>query len=255
MLVVQSIDWFNTLFWGIALIGFAAQMVDGALGMAYGVTSSSLMLLLGIPPQAISSSVHAAEVVTTGASGISHYFAGNLDKSLVLALAVPGVLGGAAGALLLARIPGDALRPIVSVYLLAVGILIARKVWIGNSLARKRPANPALGLTAGFLDAVGGGGWGPITTGSLIHQQHEPRKAIGSANAAEFFVTVTITAVLWHAFGLTYLKLVVALMLGGIVAAPLAASITKYVSAKVAMTSVASLTIALSLLNLGSLYA
>jgi uncharacterized protein len=255
MLDVQSLDWFSALFWAIALIGFAAQMVDGALGMAYGVTSSSLMLLLGVPPQAISTSVHAAEVVTTGASGISHYFAGNIDKSLVLALAVPGVLGGVSGALLLARIPGEALRPLVSVYLLIIGVLIARKAWLGSKSQHQRPAKPTLGLTAGFLDAVGGGGWGPITTGSLIHQQHEPRKAIGSANAAEFFVTLSITAVLWHAFGLTYLKLVIALMLGGIVAAPIAAQLTKFVSAKVAMSSVAALTISLSLWNLGVLYA
>jgi uncharacterized protein len=248
---LQALAWFGSAFWLIACIGFLAQMVNGALGMAYGVTSSALMLALGIPPQAISASVHAAEVVTTGASGISHYFAGNLDRTLVISLALPGVLGGIAGALLLTRIPGEAIKPLVSVYLLVIGVMIARKAWIGVRANLQRAAKPGLGLTAGFLDAVGGGGWGAITTGSLIHQQHEPRKAIGSANAAEFFVTTSITVVLWHAFGLMYLKLVAALMLGGVIVAPIAAQLTRFVSARVAMASVASLTIALSLWNLG----
>jgi len=235
----------------LVAIGFFAQLVDGAMGMAYGLTSSSLLLFFGVPPQAVSASVHAAEIATTGVSGISHSYFGNVDAKLVWKLAIPGVVGGVVGALLLSRISSAWLKPVVAVYLLSLGVVLLRRAWHWQPSPQTRNTGPSLGLLAGFLDAVGGGGWGTMTTGSLIAKNHEPRIAIGSANAAEFFVTVAISAVLFATFGLTHLQLIAGLILGGVVAAPLAASLTKLIPARVAMTAIGSLVILLSVLNLG----
>ena len=238
-------------FFMLVAIGFFAQLVDGAMGMAYGLTSSSLLLFFGVPPQAVSASVHAAEIATTGVSGISHSYFGNVDAKLVWKLAIPGVLGGVVGALLLSRVSNEWLKPVVAVYLLGLGTLLLKRAWHWQPSIVAKKTGPSLGLVAGFLDAVGGGGWGTMTTGSLLAKSHEPRIAIGSANAAEFFVTVAISAVLFATFGLAHLQLIAGLILGGVLAAPLAASLTKLVPARVAMTAIGSLVILLSVLNLG----
>ena len=160
------------------LVGFIAQLIDGSLGMAYGVSSNALLLTLGIPPAAASASVHTSEVFTTFVSGISHFKLGNVDMTLVKKLAVPGVLGGVCGAYVISNINSDLLKPIVSIYLLVMGIRILVRAFQNT---KERDADSFktipmafLGLIGGFLDAAGGGGWGPIVTTTLISQGSTP---------------------------------------------------------------------------------
>ena len=150
----------ETFFWFV-LIGLAAQLVDGALGMAYGLVSSSVLLGMGLPPAQVSASIHAAEVFTTGASGASHIALGNVDRRLFLRLAIPGVVGGVIGAYVLTQLPGDLIRPFVYLYLLVLAVLILVRA-SGRMVPRREVRRvPVLGFFAGLLDASGGGGWGP----------------------------------------------------------------------------------------------
>jgi uncharacterized protein len=227
-------------------IGFAAQLVDGALGMAYGVTAMTVLLSLGIPPAPASASVHTAEVVTTGISGLSHWGFGNVDRYLFQRLVVPGMIGGAIGAYVLTAVPGEAVRPFVSAYLLVMGALILLK-------AMRRPAPPReprglrpLGLLGGFLDAVGGGGWGPIVTSTLVGTGAAPRYAIGSVNAAEFFVTVVVAATFVVTIGVTHPRVVAGLLVGGALAAPLAAYVVRYLPTRPLMILVGTVVVLLS---------
>lgn len=232
-------------------VGFAAQMVDGALGMAYGITSSTLLLGLGVPPQAISAGVHAAEVFTTGASGISHYYVGNVDTKLVWNLALPGVGGGLLGALLLSYVELAWIKPFVAIYLFGIGAVILLRAVRFRVVKARAVGTKRLGLVAGFLDAVGGGGWGTLTSGRLIATDLEPRIAIGSVNAAEFFVTVAIAIVLLHKLEMTHWVWLTGLVLGGVVAAPIAARLTKSIPRRAALWVVGVLICGLSLINIG----
>lgn len=214
-------------------VGFLAQMVDGALGMAYGLLASSVLLAMGVAPATASASVHAAEMFTTGASGLAHWRAGNVIPRLVWRLAIPGVLGGALGAYVLTDWPVEVMKPLVNLYLMAMGALILRRALLPPVEA---PAHPprvvVLGFGGGFLDAVGGGGWGPIVTSTLIGRGNVPRTSIGSTNAAEFFVTTAITAVFVATIGLELWPVILGLVLGGVLAAPLAALMTRRVPAR-----------------------
>jgi uncharacterized protein len=247
----------DSALWGFIAffsIGFLAQLVDGALGMAYGIISSTLMLCIGMPPQTTSATVHAAEVFTTGASGISHSLLGNVDFALMWRLALPGICGGAAGALLLNQLQAPWLKPLVAFYLLCVGALIlfrALKPLAAKTAMRSTPRK--IGLVAGFLDAVGGGGWGTLTSGSLIAQNHPARIAIGSANAAEFFVTITITALLFKALAGVPLAWLAGLITGGVFAAPIAALISRRIPERPARIAVGSLIILLCVPTFGAI--
>lgn len=208
----------------IVAVAFAAQMVDGALGMAYGLTSTSLLLAFGQTPAAASAAVHLDETATTGASAISHHLARNADWRLVRPLAIAGALGGVAGASLLATGVGDLLAPAVSVYPTLMGGVVLWKAWRATPGIRPPQGLRRLGVVGGFVDAVGGGGWGPIVSGTLIASAGSARRMIGSSIAAEFFATCAITvAFAGHlglgAFGWTAL----ALVLDGVPAAPFAA--------------------------------
>ncbi len=205
-------------------IGFCAQLIDGAIGMAYGLTSTSVLLSFGIPPATASASVHAAEVFTTGASAVSHWRFRNVRLDLVLKLAVPGVIGGVTGAFVLANVDGQAFRPFIAAYLAVMGIWIIAKALKARQTVHREPRFVgALGLFGGFLDAIGGGGWGPIVTTSMVGQGAEPRKAIGSTNAAEFLVTLSISGTFFIAIGLELWPIILGLIVGGVVAAPIAA--------------------------------
>ena len=211
-----------------AAVGFLAQLVDGAIGMAYGVTVTSVLLGLGTSPAVASATVHAAEVFTTGASGFAHWRVGNVARSLVLRLAVPGAIGGVLGAWLLVGAPVVTIRVFVSVYLLALGGLILFKALRPRPAAALPPRKVfALGFVGGILDAIGGGGWGPIVTSTLIGRGDAPRIAIGSANLAEFFVTLAVSAAFASTIGLSGWPTILGLVLGGIIAAPLAALVTR----------------------------
>lgn len=234
-------------FWSLVVVGFLAQLIDGALGMAYGLSTSAFLATLGHPPAFVSATVHAAEVVTTGVSSLSHAYFRNLDRKVFAKLVLPGMLGGICGAYVLTRVPGDAIRPFVWGYLLIAGLFVLRRAF--------RPAPPelayapgyALGGAAGLLDAIGGGGWGTITTPTLIAQGTPPRYAIGTSNAAEFFVTLSISITFLLTFDWRRFDLVIALLGGGVFAAPVAAIVTKYIAPRLAMLLVGLTVMALAL--------
>jgi uncharacterized membrane protein YfcA len=229
-------------------VGFAAQIVDGAIGMAYGVTATTTLLSLGIPPAIASASTHAAEVFTTGASGFAHWRFGNIDWGLIRRLAVPGMIGGATGAYVLSSLPGETIRPVVSLYLVAMGGIVLWKAMRPAPSDDRPPRHVStLGLTGGFLDAVGGGGWGPIVTSTLVGQGAKPRYAIGSTNLSEFFVTLTITGTFVTTIGLELWPIIAGLILGGVLAAPFAAYATQKLPDRPLMVLVAVVIILLSL--------
>ncbi len=236
-------------FYLYVLVGFAAQMVDGAIGMAYGITSTSVLLSMGLPPATASACVHAAETFTTAASGLSHWKLGNVDRRLIWRLAVPGIIGGVIGAYVLSNVPGEVFKPYISAYLLLLGLFIIYKaVHRKPSFVDVPPNNVApLGFVGGLVDAIGGGGWGPIVTSTLLGQGATPRYAIGSVNLAEFFVTLAISATFFLTIGLELWPIITGLIVGGIVAAPLAALATKHLPAKVLMILVGCVIVLLSL--------
>lgn len=237
-------------FFVFVAIGLAAQLVDGALGMAYGVTSSSLLLAFGLPPAVASASVHAAEVATTGVSGLSHGLFGNVDRRLMWSLVLPGVLGATVGALLLSWADWAWLRPLVSAYLLVLGLLLVWRAWRGRRREPRTASVVPLGLGAGFLDAVGGGGWGPLATTHLMARHLEPRIAIGTANAAEFFVSLAVSAVFLFTLGISHVHVVLGLLVGGVVAAPFAAWLARRVPARPMMAAVGLMVAGVSVYNL-----
>ena len=228
-------------------IGFVAQMIDGALGMAYGVTATSVLLSTGVPPATASACVHAAETFTTGASGLAHWKLGNVDRKLLWRLAVPGAIGGAIGAYALSEFNGNTLKPFISAYLLILGIVILWKAFATKprESASAKTVAP-LGFFGGLLDAIGGGGWGPIVTSSLLGQGTTPRYAIGSVNLAEFFVTLTISTTFFLTVGLSLWPIITGLIIGGIIAAPFAAFAAKHIPAKALMIAVGCVVIVLS---------
>ena len=232
------------------LVGAAAQLVDGSIGMAYGVTATSILMSQGITPAVASAAVHAAEVFTTAASGAAHWRLGNIKWDLVKRLAIPGVIGAAAGAMLLSHVPGRTIQPFVSAYLLCLGgLIIWRAVRLHVPDAAKAPS-VFLGLVGGFLDAVGGGGWGAMVTTTLIANRNEPRYAIGSASLAEFFVTAVATATFIVTIGLSLWPVILGLVAGGVLAAPFAALVARHVPARPIMLLVGVVVIALSARNL-----
>ncbi|MGA4719966.1 sulfite exporter TauE/SafE family protein [Fictibacillus nanhaiensis] len=224
----------------LALIGLVAQLIDGSLGMAYGVTSTSLLLVAGIAPAAASASVHLAEVVTTAASGASHIKFGNVDRQVVLRLILPGSIGAFVGACFLSNLPGDLIKPYISIFLILLGIYILyrflfklgeKKATENGKPFTKKQLIP-LGLLAGFLDATGGGGWGPVTTPVLMAKQDmKTRKVIGSVDTSEFAVAVSASIGFFIALGWEQVEWlwVGALMLGGVVAAPIAAWLVRLI--------------------------
>jgi len=234
------------------LVGFIAQLIDGALGMAYGVSSNSFLLGIGVPPAAASASVHMAEVVTTAISGASHWRLGNLDRKLVKSLLLPGALGAVVGAYILTNAPGDLLKPFIAVYLLIMGVIILAKGLNRDHKEQKVISHiSALGVVGGFFDAIGGGGWGPIVTSTLIARGNNPRFTIGSVNFSEFFITFSqsVIFVFTLQFGL-YWKIILGLLIGGAVAAPLAAVVTKKLPVRPLMLLVGVLIILLSIRTL-----
>ncbi len=205
-----------------ALIGFMAQLVDGALGMAFGVLSTTSLLAFGVPPATASAVTHVTEIFTTAASGTSHIVHRNVNWRLVARLAPAGMIGGAAGAFILSNVDGKFIEPFVSAYLAGIGFYILFKA-IGPLWPRevKDRIVPWIGAGGGLLDAMGGGGWGPIVTGSLIGRGHAPRQVIGSTNLTEFLVTSVISATFILSLGWSELSSASGLILGGVIAAPL----------------------------------
>ena len=220
-----------------AAVGFGAQLVDGALGMAYGVVSTTTLLAMGVSPANASASVHAAKVFTGAASALSHIYHKNVSWKLLALLSAGGVIGGIAGTFLLTSVDGEKIKPFVVAWLGLMGLVILYRAWKGvrpKPFSWKSPL--PLGLVGGFFDSVGGGGWGPVVTSTLLGSGADPRKAIGTTNAAELFVASAISAAFlsallsghWETDGLRdQVSSVLGLIAGGVVAAPLAGWMTK----------------------------
>ena len=225
-----------------AALGFAAQLVDGALGMAYGLLCTSALLATGAPPALASASVHAAEVVTTGLAGGSHLWHRNVDWRLFRRLAPAGVAGGALGAYVLTELPADVVRPLVTAYLLGITALIAWRLFTGHTARPVRALGVApVGAGGGFLDAVGGGGWGSLVTSTLVARGENPRHAIGSAGLAEFLVTAAISGTFLATLDLAaYGRVVLGLVIGGALAAPLAGWFSRVMPPRALMGAVAA---------------
>lgn len=242
----------DSMFWNALLVGLLAQIVDGALGMAYGLTSTSFLLATGASPALATASVHMAEVFTTGVSGISHAKFGNVDKKLFLRLLVPGIIGGLLGALLVTQIDGKTLKPFITVYLLLMGVYVLSKAFRKHIATRKgEPKHVAkLALLGGFVDTSGGGGWGPVVTTTLVGTGHDPRTTIGSVNFAEFFLTLTSAASLFILVDETIWHVVAGLIIGGLFAAPFAAFACKKFSTRTLLILVGLLISGISLFNL-----
>jgi uncharacterized membrane protein YfcA len=245
---------FNQEFLIFFCIGVFAQLVDGTLGMGYGATSTSFLLAYGIPPAISSTGVHVAEMFTTGASAISHHRFGNINKKLVRHLLIPGVLGSIAGAYLLSDvIDGDAIKPFIAVYMIGLAIIIIRKAMQKNIIKKKTKRLNILASFGGFMDAVGGGGWGPIVTSTLLGRGRNPRYTIGSVNAAEFAVAFASGVTFMLFGGIQGWQVIIGLILGGVIAAPIAAILVNRIKRKPMMILVGVLIIVLSLKTLSKL--
>jgi len=224
-----------------SFVGFFAQLIDGALGMAFGLSSSSLLLAYGVAPAIASSSIHMSEIATTAVSGFSHYKFGNLDKKLALTLIVPGAVSAFLGAAFLSSLPGDMIKPFISSFLLLLGVyIIARFLFLrpSNDNKKRMPLKKRflypLGFLAGFFDSIGGGGWGPINTPVLLSQKGAtPRKVIGTVDTTEFAVTTSATLGFLLFLGIEQFNWlwVAAFVIGGVLAAPLAAWLVRIIPA------------------------
>jgi uncharacterized membrane protein YfcA len=241
----------SKVFWSAVAVGVIAQTIDGALGMAYGITSTTFLLASGVSPAVASASVHIAEVFTTGVSGISHVRLKNVNHKLFFRLLIPGIIGAVTGAILVSSVDGKMLKPFISAYLLIMGLYILSKVHRKIQALRHEPKHVAkLALFGGFMDAAGGGGWGPIVTTTLVGSGHDPRTTIGSVNFAEFFLTFGSAI----AFSILVedgpWPVVAGLVLGGVFTAPLAALLTRKLHAKTMLIMVGMLITIVSIFNL-----
>jgi uncharacterized membrane protein YfcA len=230
------------------IVGFCAQIVDGALGMAFGLIATTSMLALGVPPASASAMTHVAEIFTTAASGASHAWHRNINWKLVARLAPAGMIGGALGAYLLSNIDAGVIEPFVSAYLTAVGLYILFKAFqplfpreVGDRMV------PVIGFGGGVLDAMGGGGWGPIVTTSLLGRGHEPKKVIGSTSVTEFLVTLTISLTFVLTLGWSDMTSAAGLIIGGVIAAPIGAILVKRLPVRPLMVAVALVIIGTSI--------
>ncbi len=229
--------------------GFLAQMIDGALGMAYGVTATTFLLTLGLPPSVASASVHSSEIFTSGVSGYMHLKFGNVNSKLFKTLLIPGIIGAILGAYALTALEEYIyiIKPIVAVYTLILGVLILKKAL--KKRIEKRPFNKVgwLAMLGGSLDAIGGGGWGPIVSSTLIARGRHPKYTIGSVNLTEFFVSLASSVTFITLIGFSHWQVIVGLILGGMVAAPIAANLSRRLPIKTMMILVGIVVIVVSL--------
>ncbi len=246
----MTADLLTAEFGFYVLAGFLAQLIDGAMGMAYGITATSILIGTGVPPAAASATVHAAECVTTGASALSHHALGNVSKTLFKRLLIPGVIGAAIGAYILSSLPGEKLKPFIAGYLLIMGLVIVLKTFRQIPSKEVTTHLGPLAFFGAMIDAIGGGGWGPIVASNLISRGNSTRETIGSVNAVEFFVTLSSSIVFFLTMGLTNWQIILGLALGGVVAAPIGAWACKRVPQKPMMVLVGVLVMVLSIRTL-----
>ncbi|MBX2804889.1 MAG: sulfite exporter TauE/SafE family protein [Hyphomicrobiales bacterium] len=217
--------------------------------MAYGAVSAAILLSLGITPANTSAAVHTAQIFTCGAAGLSHLYNRNVLWPLVWRLAIPGVTGAVIGAMVLVNVDQEAIRPWISAYLAALGLLILYRVIRRPQMKKPKPTDRAAlptGFIGGMADSVGGGGWGPIATSTLVGRGHEPRFTIGSVSLAEFIVKTASAAAFFVALGTTHMDIVVPLVIGGLIAAPIGGYLVRIVPAKALMLMIGCVVLALS---------
>ncbi|RCS30096.1 sulfite exporter TauE/SafE family protein [Rhodanobacter denitrificans] len=238
-------------FFTFAAVGAFAQLVDGALGMAYGVVSAAMLLGLGLPPAAASASVHYAETFTCGASGLSHLAAGNVRRQLFWTLAIPGVIGAVIGAYVVTHVPANWMRLALTPYMLGMGVFLLRRATRGDRPhddAVPRATRP-LGLVAGFADAVAGGGWSALTVTTLVARGATPRTVIGTVHLAKSVVSAAASVSFLLHVGATNGVAVLGLIVGGVTAAPLGALLARRMPARAATLLAATAVLALGLNN------
>jgi len=244
----------TTEFIWYIVAGFVAQLIDGSLGMAYGVTASTLLLSFGVPPAVTSATVHAAECFTTGASAISHHAFGNVNRLLFRRLLLPGIIGAVLGAYILASFPGNVLKPYVAGYLLIMGCVLVLKSFRVFPPKTVSTHLVPLGFFGAFIDAIGGGGWGPIVATTLIARGNHIRETVGSVNAVEFFVTLAASITFILTLGLTKWQIILGLAVGGLLAAPIGAWACKRIPVKPFMIFIGIIVITLSIRTLLKYY-
>lgn len=239
-------DYFASIFSQIApfiAIGFIAQVIDGAMGMAFGIINNTLLVsFVGLSPAVASASVHAVETFTTAASGASHIYHRNVDWRLFRRLVIPGMIGGVLGAYVLSNVDASTAKPFVMAYLAAIGLYLLYRGWRGAVEPRRPRVVGVLGLAGGFLDAAGGGGWGPVVTSNLLVQGATPRTTIGTVNTSEFFLTATVSATFIATMGFAAFTIsTIGILIGGLVAAPFGAVLAKRIPARRLMIMVGAL--------------
>lgn len=254
LLPVNSLGEFISLipneFYYMLLVGFFAQMVDGALGLGYGMTSASAMMVMGIKLPAISGSIHTAEMFSSAISGYSHYKFGNVNKKMLVWLAVPGVIGAILGSLFVIYIGEEyeyIAYPFVALYLLLIAIRLISLAFQKKVIKKPVKRLSLLGFSGGFFDAFGGGGWGPIVTSTLLTKGRQSRYVIGTVSLAEFFVTFAATMTFFTSLGVDYWYIVLGLIMGGVIAAPIAAKLVGRIPRKLSYILVGLLVIVASI--------
>lgn len=235
------------------VLGFCAQLIDGTAGMAYGVSCNTFLRAAGIPSAISSACVHSAEIFTTLASGLSHLKLKNFNRKLFFMLLIPGVIGGVLGAYLLVHFESTVLDVVVDLYLIIMGCVILGKAFQKRKINREFGRSTyVLGFVGGFSDALGGGGWGPVVSSTLLATGHDPRQSIGTVNAAEFFVTVAETTAFLTLLGSfqSYFTIILGLIIGGVIAAPIGALLCKRLPVRFILAAVGVLVLALNVFKL-----
>jgi uncharacterized protein len=245
----------NNLFYWMLLVGFTAEVVAGSMGMGYGVICTTILLILNVPPPVISASIHSAESFTSAAGTISHWQLGNINKKLAKALAIPAIIGAIAGALLLTYVGENyskMTKPFIAFYSMYLGIRILQNAFKHNESNKKTKTTniSALGLIGGFIDSFGGGGWGPLVTGTFIKNGHTPRYVIGSSTFAKCILTVASAITFIFTIGIQHWNIVAGLLIGGIVTAPFSAMLTSKLPTKKMFIAVGIVVIFCSLITI-----
>jgi uncharacterized membrane protein YfcA len=239
----------NDLFFWALLFGAVAALIDGSLGMAYGVTGTAFLLGYGISPVKAVAYIHIAEIFVSGSSGLNHWKIGNIDTKLFKKLLIPGIIGAILGALIIAKVKIPYLSIVISIYLLFMGVFLIAKAYskIKLQFKQKNSVVIPLAVTGGFVDGAGGGGWGPVVTTSLLGGKMEPKKVIGTVNASEFFINLASAVSLLFLVKVTDWEALAGLIIGGFLVAPYAARVTSKMSVKMILTFVGVLITVISL--------
>lgn len=253
--IIKTLNKDHHLFYWMLLVGFLAEIVAGSMGMGYGVICTTILLILNVAPPIISASIHSAETFTSAAGSISHYKLGNVNKKLTKSLAIPAIIGAVIGALALSYVGeryAKMTKPFLAAYTMYLGIRILQNAFVKKNRngIRKKTNIPLLGLVGGFIDSFGGGGWGPLVTGTFIKNGRTPRYVIGSSTLAKFILTLASAITFVFTIGIHHWNIVAGLLIGGIITAPFSAMLTAKLPIKKMFIAVGIVVIAMSLITI-----